>query len=254
MPISTTARLVLALGLLALGAFGSPGTARADPADPTPDERAVSLFQRSEDSYKAGRFDESIALLREAYALKPEPVLLFNLGRCYEAKDDLPDAIDAYGRYLARAPDKDRPAVERRLTTLRRQLVDREALEARHQDELRRLANAQLVERARLSEARRGATLLLPKVIVGTGGAGLVAGAVFAGLALARQSAAESEPSQLNAEQDLQTGRTFATGANVAFVAGGVLVAAGVVWWIVAARTPHDERSRSAGAPLAWTF
>src|SRR4051794_18494552 len=92
------------------------------------DRRALVLFQKSVESYREGRFQEAIDLLIEARALKPEPVLSYDLGRAYEAIGDLPHAEEAYARYLDENPAaQDRLAIEGRLVTLRRQIAEANA-------------------------------------------------------------------------------------------------------------------------------
>ncbi|GAC1560703.1 MAG: hypothetical protein NVS3B10_18870 [Polyangiales bacterium] len=74
---------------------------------------------------------------------------------------------------------------------------------------------------------------VLPYVVIGAGGASLVTGTIFGLMATSRKSAAVDEPKQATAADLRDTGRTFATVSNVTFVVGGVLVAAGAVWWLL---------------------
>ncbi len=90
-------------------------------------------------------------------------------------------------------------------------------------------------------------------------GAGLVLGLVsngerqrFANAARAPDGALEG----LTRQQALDlegTVRGTATGANVAFIAGGVLLAAGVVVWVLGLPPPVVARAGS-GAALSWSF
>src|SRR5438132_8438537 len=81
--------------------------------------RALALFADSDKAYKAGEFERAGELLRAAYDLYPEPILLYNLGRALESTNDHPGAIDAYERYLKASPEaKDRGAVERRIAMM----------------------------------------------------------------------------------------------------------------------------------------
>src|SRR5687768_16378204 len=56
-------------------------------------KRARELFKKSDESYRAGRFQEAIDLLSEAFRLDPKPVLLYNIARAYEGLGDTPRAI-----------------------------------------------------------------------------------------------------------------------------------------------------------------
>jgi tetratricopeptide (TPR) repeat protein len=187
-------------------------------------ERAGALFEEGAMHYRAGRFDEAIERLEEAYQLAGEPVLLFNLAKAYEGKGDLEKAIDAYERYLDDAPDvADRGAIEARVETLRAQLAARAALERRAEE-----------ERLRADRAERGAAPSpWPWIVTGAGVAATTAGVVMGALASDRDDAAAAEPIQQEAAPIREDAESLATGANVAFVVGGALIAGGVVWGIV---------------------
>ena len=68
---------------------------------------------------------------------------------------------------------------------------------------------------------------------MGAGGVGLVGGTVFGLMALSRKSAATAEPVQQRSIELRDKGGTFATVSNISFIAGGILVAGGAVWWVV---------------------
>lgn len=107
----------LALSAALLGA----ANARAQDDDDSL-ERAVVLFEESETLYNQGEFEQAAALLRRAYALHPDPTLLFNLARALEGAGDLDGAIESYERYLEENPDaEDAGAIRARVGTLREQ-------------------------------------------------------------------------------------------------------------------------------------
>jgi tetratricopeptide (TPR) repeat protein len=100
-------------------------SAAAAVAHAQPDKRAqaLQLADESERAYKAGQFEKSAALLRKAHAAYPEPILLYNLGRALEGMGDNQGAVDAYEQYLKEAKQiDDRPAIERRIATLKAQI------------------------------------------------------------------------------------------------------------------------------------
>jgi len=87
--------------------------AHAQPST-TDRERAVALFRESDAHYKRGEFERAAALLREAYALHPEPLLLYNLARALDGPGDFVGAIEQYERHLKLATgNPDRGANER---------------------------------------------------------------------------------------------------------------------------------------------
>jgi len=72
-------------------------------------DKALKLFEDSDKAYKAGKFEKAADLLREAYGLYPEPLLLYNLGRAQEGLGDARGALESYERYLKDAKElKDR--------------------------------------------------------------------------------------------------------------------------------------------------
>ncbi|MBI2894524.1 MAG: hypothetical protein HYY06_13310 [Deltaproteobacteria bacterium] len=243
-----------------------PGPVRAQerPGEGGDRARALALFERSETEYQEGNFSEAAALLRQAYDLHSEPILLYNLGRALEGLGEAAGAIDAYGRYLAadgNAPD--RGAIEQRIATLRRQIEERDALEreARAAERPRRRtatpsgANSprpveapeeveEAAPRAHTGAGRgRGP---LPWIVTGVGAAGLVAGGVFGALALERHSAAVDEQFQLDAIAKQDTAETFATVSTVSLIAGGVVTAAGLLWLLVARPDGPEEPETGA--------
>ncbi len=200
--------------------------------DKTPKARALELFEQSARAYREGRFQDAIDLLLEARRVKPEPVLLYNLGRAYEAIGKPTEAADAYAAYLAEDPRaEDRLAIEGRIATLRAQAV-----------QLDKAKNAAAAERRPPPEAEAepesGPPTIAPWIITGVGVVGLGTGVAFALVAGSRHSAAAGEPRQVEAQQKQDQAKTFATGATIAFVAGGVVTAAGLTWLGIRAFAP----------------
>src|SRR5262245_869833 len=126
-------RLIVLLSFFVAGAAAAPSAAEAAPPSASAeDKRALDLFEQSARAYRAGRFQEAIDLLVEARKIKNEPVLLYNLARAYEALGKLDEAVEAYDLYLNAEPyAQDHKAIEGRISTLRRQIDEREALRRR---------------------------------------------------------------------------------------------------------------------------
>ena len=85
----------------------SPATAPTSSA-PTNKARATELFKKGSEAYLRGDFAQTIALLDEAYALDPQPVLIYNKARAHEGLGHLDDAQlsrpDPVGKFGARCP------------------------------------------------------------------------------------------------------------------------------------------------------
>jgi tetratricopeptide (TPR) repeat protein len=229
----------LLAAVLALGVTATATSAGAtDEAPAGANERALELSRKSATSYREGRFQEAVTLLEQAYALKPEPVLLYNMGRAYEGLGDLKSAVKSYSDYLAAQPNaRDRGALEQRIATMQKQIDEREKLEREHQT---------ASVRPQPDEKRPP---VVPWIVAGVGGAGLATGAVFGVLALSTHSAANSDPVQASAAQKQSDAQTFATVATVGMIAGGVVAAGGILWGLLASRSPAPAPTQGAGKP-----
>lgn len=245
---------LLSLSVDAAAQRHPPPKATKDPASSNK-SRAAELFKKSADAYLRGDFTQAIALLDEAYALEPEPVLIYNKARAHEGLGHLDEAITLYEKYLAEEPSSaDRGAIEQRLVTLRKQRDDRAAVEK----------DRAAVEKDRAAVQKERAThvepppppphrrSMLPYVVLGVGGVGLVGGTVFGLLAMSRKDAAVAEPVQQTSIDLRDKGRTFATVSNISFIAGGILVAGGAVLWVV--DRPGSRSTGTAPGPLRVGF
>ncbi|HEY6881912.1 MAG TPA: tetratricopeptide repeat protein [Polyangiales bacterium] len=108
---------VLAWSLALCGAL-TPAVLRAEgiPAD----EEARSLFVLGRTAFEEGRFDVALQEFEASHALSRKPELLYNIAQCHDRLRHDQDAIAAFERYLADAPEaENRPAIEARLRVLR---------------------------------------------------------------------------------------------------------------------------------------
>jgi tetratricopeptide (TPR) repeat protein len=210
--------------------------ARAD-SDET---RAFSLFEQSERAYERGRFDEALVLLRRSYELKPEPVLLYNMGRAYEGLGDLASAATSYETFIAAQPTTpDRGALERRIATLRNQIAEREALKKQ-------------AERDRATEKPRGPSSV-PWIVAGVGAASIGAGGVVGWLAVNKHDEASKEPTYVAADRLQSEASSLATTANVFFIVGGAVLTVGLVWGILDVSATRRAASASPNVgSIAW--
>jgi tetratricopeptide (TPR) repeat protein len=221
MPI---ARLSL---LIAIALSASIRTTRAQP-DPPEKVEALELFSQSDEHYKRGEFEQAADLLRRAYDLYPEPLLLYNLARALEGLGDAEGAITQYERYLAEATSiDDRGAIERRVATLKAQRTA-----AAPVDTAEPLPTSTPVDTTpHIRPPRR-----LPWFIAGGGIAVVGAGVVLGVVAKNKHDAAVDEPVQVEAERLQNQAQRYATTSNVLLFAGGALVIGGVVWAVVELR------------------
>ncbi|MBW2731114.1 MAG: tetratricopeptide repeat protein [Deltaproteobacteria bacterium] len=112
-------RLLLVIFVLSL-----PSLTWAQPEPEDEDVRAKKHFALGLSLYNEGKLKESIGELRKAFALRPAPPILLNIGRTYEKLGKRQDALKSYQRFLykARLKDPSRPAVEKMVRRVEREL------------------------------------------------------------------------------------------------------------------------------------
>lgn len=96
----TSTFLVPAVVLCVLAAAPTPGVAQTDT------ERVEALFAEGAALYRAGKYRAAIERFDAAYAIYPEPNLLYNKARAHEALGEIDAALDAYQRCAA-SPEVD---------------------------------------------------------------------------------------------------------------------------------------------------
>ena len=256
-------------------------------AHAAPDKRthALELAAESERAYKDGKFEKAADLLRKAHDIYAEPILLYNLGRALESMGDQKGAVDAYEQYLHDAKKiDDRPAIERRVATLKAQIekTQQDAVDQAEKDRLAKeqadkdKAAAEQAEKDRLAKeqaekdrlAKEQATKPPPPLppppppvedddsafhrvgpwaALGAGGALVITGALFGWRANANHDAAVSAMKQTDASDLQNSATTDATLANVTFVVGGAALVGGAIW-------EYIEWKRAAGRALGATL
>jgi tetratricopeptide (TPR) repeat protein len=245
--------LLFALVLVALGLVSvTPVHAQSSGS---PRERAVALFAQSVTAYREGRFDEAATLLDEAYALQPEPVLLYNLARAREGAGQDDAAAEAYRRYLATegTNEADANAARARLAVLDRRIEERRALEARAAER-----EAQVAAPAPPAPTTHEVAVA-PWVVAGSGALVILVGGVLGGLMLDRSAAAQNAPIQTDAAAAQAQAESFAIAADVLYGVGALALGVGVVWGIVdltSSSSPSSARLRigPSGLSIAGTF
>ena len=61
-------------------------------------EAAASMYTLAKSEFTAGRYPEALDKLLEVYELDPNPVILYNIGRCYEEVGQLAEAAEYFQR------------------------------------------------------------------------------------------------------------------------------------------------------------
>src|SRR5262249_31051343 len=161
---------------------------------------------------------------------------LYNLARALEGMGDSEGAVLNYERYLGAATTvEDRGAIERRVATLKQQIAAKEKLAAKEKappppPPLEAKPLEPLPQRERMIPPRRHS--IAPWIFTGLGLATGGVGVVFGVRANNEHQKAVNDTVQLDAEQHQAAAHDDAGRANALFIAGGVLVAGGVIWAI----------------------
>ena len=241
----------------------------AAPAFADDRDRALKLFEDSDKAYKAGKFEKAASLLREAYGLYPEPILLYNLGRAQEGLGDAKGAVESYEQYLKSAKDiKDRGAIERRVDTLKAQLQQAEDEKRRREEEEARRKAEEEERRRREEELRKNPPPPLivdtqspiekygPWATMGAGGALFLTGVYFGIRASSTHDDAVATEVQRDAAELQRSAEKSATIANVLFVVGGAAIAGGVAWkvwqWRTGTTTSAQVKVAPASVAIEW--
>ncbi|HSO40493.1 MAG TPA: hypothetical protein VLT33_48535 [Labilithrix sp.] len=204
---------------------------RAPKAPPSARARALDLFEQSAKAYREGRFQDAIDLLLEARRVKAEPVLLYNIGRAYEALGSSTQAADAYATYLLEEPRApDRRAIEIRIETLRAQANELEKARSLPPPVEAKPLPPEAAPLAPPAPPRSESTVVVPWIVAGVGVVGIGAGVALGLAAQSRHRSAVDEPGQAAAQREQDRAETLATGATVAFVAGAAVAAVGIGW------------------------
>lgn len=209
--------------------------------------------QRARELYAEEKFDEAIEAFESAYALKPEPNILYNIGRIHEKKGEFDQATRYYERFV-NEPDIKLAARQdalARIKALREVLAIRAEQEARDNPTrseptpqgdpvvAEQPLNADPVEPPRPTKPG-----LLPMVtLIGLGTGSLVLGGIFARRTqVAHQQFEQS--SDLEESRTLRSrGRRDASIADASLITGVALIATGVTLRIIQLKRYSSEVS-----------
>ncbi len=246
---------VVSLGATTLSATSVAEAQRRRPADPPADaaaarvhSRAIALFEQSVEAYRAGRFADAATMLREAYGLEPAPVLLYNLARALDADGQLVEARDAYARYLVAEPNADQSATcARRIEVLDAQIA---AAERAVQPTITPTPEPVVTPDPVVVPTDGGGDAVGAWVVLGVGGAAVVAGAVLVGVAVSRHDAAVVEPVSMTAAGIDAEAYLLRDVGIATLVVGGVAAAVGVTWGVVASGSGSSSDAPAASVSI----
>ena len=228
-------------------------------AAPAAEESFDTLTEQAAEKYSDGDYDGAIALFERAYALDPEPNILFNIGRIYEESGNYEDAIVYYERFISE-PQVDLDAKQ---VALDRRDLARAVVEIQKKDAEPKPAETTPVETTPVETPPPVETTPEeppeeeppPKprnvrpvgyALLGTGAAALIGGAVVGGLAKREETNFKTATNRDDAAFAKERGQKLAPAADGLFIAGGILAAAGIVMLLVPQRGKKAERRERA--------
>jgi len=253
----SSARPAMLLLAPAAGAATTGGTATA-PAATGETETFESLVGQATGKFKEKDYAGAVQLFERAYAVQPEPAILFNIGRIYEEAQNAEAAIGYYEKFIADegVEAKDQEKAVQRLTVLRTIVEIREKEKARNQPkpvEPKPVVTPGPVNPPQPQANQPGdqkpakpGRLLRPigYTLLGTGAALLIGGGVAGGFARAQYNVFADAKSLSEREAAATRGGSLARTADGLFIAGGVVALIGVVLLII----PAVRKSRAAQA------
>ncbi len=240
------------------------GVASAQPAPPPtpapvptpsgdPKVEAKAHFDKGNTHYNLGEFDDAIAEFKTAYQLSSAPGLLFNIAQSYRLKKDYEEASQFYKTYLRLKPDAaNRGEVEERIKEMDHLIEEQKAnaISPPHgtippegdggtkpppidQKPLEQKPDLK-IDRGEHEDGRSLKTAGI--ATAATGGALLITGLVFGGMASSSASALDKlspdHGTWSSAQQDkYDAGKRDNTIAIISFVAGGAALATGGALW-----------------------
>lgn len=256
-PTVSRAPLGVLAALLALAVLLGPASATAQPhgtvvpTDTAAHSAGMRYLEAGVAAASAQRFAEAAASFEQAFALLGDIEISYNVGAMRERAGDVAGALRAYERFLAAAPPASvAPGLRAHVEDLRA-TVNTVTVPVPQAHAVTPLVEVLPTEPPTTipgapHSLSRAPSRVGPIVLLGTGGAALLAAGVFAGLRSSALSACEVSPNgdvarcpTAEARDTASAAPTWALGANLAAGVGVAALAAGALWW---ALTPaHSE-------------
>ncbi len=214
----------------------------AESAPSAQDEaEARRMFEQAMALSESGRWDQACPVFAAAHALFPTGGTAMNVARCHEDAGKKAEALELYAHVLT-LPDQ--PPARTKVANERATALRAELAAAKSPSEPPPPVSPASPPPTAADD--EGIGFVPAGIAFAVGGAGLVAGAIVGGLALAQMSdvrdSCDGDVCPLSQQAAADEAQDKSWGANAAFIIGGVGVAAGVVLAIVAATSGPEAR------------
>jgi tetratricopeptide (TPR) repeat protein len=251
----------LALSWLTSARLLAQGTEPPNQAPPgaEPDAFAKNVNQGLAD-YQAGRYEQAIESFRTAKAMKNDPKLAYNVGRCYEKLGRVDEAIGAYQEFV-NAPGTTSQERAKGLEQIKALQAEKAARDEAARPQPKHSAESAPTEasspqaappsppRASASatgEVRPEKSHVLEWTLITVGAAGIVAGSIFGGLTLGQKSTYDSAITLADKQSARDAGNRDAVISDITMGVGAVAAIAGLAI-LIFARGDEPERAASIG-------
>lgn len=228
-------------------------------SSPSKDADFDILTARAAEKYSQKDFNAAIELFEQAYKIKSEVNILFNLGRIHEEAGNYENAIGYYEKFIAdtNADYEARQRALRRLSLLREMVkINNQnkskdpALEVKPED-AKLLNNTQEQPQSKIDpkpvkppvQAQKPPSEnpnQIRKIHVvgfstlGVGAALLIGGGIAAGIASRRHDTFKNTSDDLNKKREVSAkGKNAAVAADALFISGGILAATSVILLVI---------------------
>lgn len=214
-----------------------------------PEKSARAIAEEGLAHHQAGEYDEAIEDFERAFALAPDPALVFNIAVAYRKKGDCPHALEQYEKYLLLMPSlkaADREKVEERIDQMKT-CVEQERREAQAREREKVAPPPPPPQGTAGTEAPR--TSALPLVVGGSGALLAATGGALLFLSNSRFRDLEEDCSPFCDPERYDGMETRTIVANVLLIGGAVAVATGGALWYLQWRQPATDRGRAYVVP-----
>jgi tetratricopeptide (TPR) repeat protein len=116
--------LIAAVAAVSLLFAPSVAAAKGAKKSASKEEQAFALYEKGDQLYRDGKYEEALSAFRDAYKLEPAPGLLVNMGQCFRKLNNPELAINAFEHYLAAEPQADNRAEIEELLAEQRALLE----------------------------------------------------------------------------------------------------------------------------------
>ena len=215
------------------------------------------LTRRGARAFEQQRYDEAVELFEKAYAIRPIPNLLYNIGRVYEKQGTFEKAISYYEKFI-NEPDVDikarRDALQR-LKTLREVVAMRQEGEEVDQEQVAKEQGEHKLAEPAVPDEDKKSDKAQPKVeenyvpaylFTTIGAASLIGSGVFAALAAGAHGDFDSATTLTQSREAAESGQTYTTVADSLLAAGVVAGGVGLYFWAAPPTEEHAAPSPSA--------